>query len=202
MSHDDHTMPPSTLALRIKAIETLMVEKGKIDAGAVTEIVDIFQNKLGPRIGAGVVARAWFDPAFKARLLADGTDALKEMGIGGLQGEAMVILENTRDVHNVIVCTLCSCYPWTVLGLPPTWYKSAPYRSRIVIEPRSVLAEFGLNIADDREVRVYDSNAEIRYMVLPERPAGTEDWSEEKLAALVTRDSMIGAGVPLATSAV
>lgn len=202
MSHDDHTMPPSTLALRIKAIETLMVEKGKIDAGAVTEIVDIFQNKLGPRIGAGVVARAWFDPAFKARLLADGTDALKEMGIGGLQGEAMVILENTRDVHNVIVCTLCSCYPWTVLGLPPTWYKSAPYRSRIVIEPRSVLAEFGLNIADDREVRVYDSNAEIRYMVLPERPAGTEDWSEEKLAALVTRDSMIGAGVPLAASAV
>ena len=202
MSHDDHTMPPSTLALRIKAIETLMVEKGKIDAGAVTEIVDIFQNKLGPRIGAGVVARAWSDPAFKARLLADGTDALKEMGIGGLQGEAMVILENTRDVHNVIVCTLCSCYPWTVLGLPPTWYKSAPYRSRIVIEPRSVLAEFGLNIADDREVRVYDSNAEIRYMVLPERPAGTEDWSEEKLAALVTRDSMIGAGVPLAASAV
>ena len=202
MSHDDHTVPPSTLALRIKAIETLMVEKGKVDPEAVSEIVDIFQNKLGPRIGAGVVARAWSDPAFKARLLADGTDALKEMGIGGLQGEAMVILENTSQVHNVIVCTLCSCYPWTVLGLPPTWYKSAPYRSRIVIEPRSVLAEFGLNIADDREVRVYDSNAEIRYMVLPERPAGTEDWSEEKLTALVTRDSMIGTGVPLAASAI
>ncbi len=202
MSHDDHTVPPSTLALRIKAIETLMVEKGKVDPGAVSEIVDIFQNKLGPRIGAGVVARAWSDPAFKARLLADGTDALKEMGIGGLQGEAMVIQENTSQVHNVIVCTLCSCYPWTVLGLPPTWYKSAPYRSRIVIEPRSVLAEFGLKIADDREVRVYDSNAEIRYMVLPERPAGTEDWSEEKLAALVTRDSMIGTGVPLAASAI
>jgi len=202
MSHDDHTVPPSTLALRIKAIETLMVEKGKVDPEAVSEIVDIFQNKLGPRIGAGVVARAWSDPAFKARLLADGTDALKEMGIGGLQGEAMVILENTSRVHNVIVCTLCSCYPWTVLGLPPTWYKSAPYRSRIVIEPRSVLAEFGLNIADDREVRVYDSNAEIRYMVLPERPAGTEGWSEEKLASLVTRDSMIGTGVPLAASAI
>ncbi|ASW04994.1 nitrile hydratase subunit alpha [Rhizobium sp. 11515TR] len=202
MSHDDHTMPPSTLALRIKAIETLMVEKGKIDPDAVTEIVDIFQNKLGPRIGAGVVARAWSDPAFKARLLGDGTEALKEMGVSGLQGEAMVILENTPEVHNVIVCTLCSCYPWTVLGLPPTWYKSAPYRSRIVIEPRSVLAEFGLNIANDREVRVFDSNAEIRYMVLPERPPGTEGWSEDRLAALVTRDSMIGTGVPLAASAI
>lgn len=202
MSHNDHTVPPSTLALRIKAIETLMVERGKIDPGAVAEIVDIFQNKLGPRIGAGVVARAWTDPAFKERLLDDGTEALKEMGISGLQGEAMIILENTSTVHNVIVCTLCSCYPWTVLGLPPTWYKSAPYRSRIVIEPRAVLAEFGLNIGDDREVRVYDSNAEIRYMVLPERPAGTEGWSEEQLTALVTRDSMIGTGVPLAASAV
>lgn len=202
MSHDDHTLPPSTLALRIKAIETLMVEKGKIDPGAVTEIVDIFQNKLGPRIGAGVVARAWSDPEFKARLLENGTEALKEVGVSGLQGEAMVILENTPEVHNVIVCTLCSCYPWTVLGLPPTWYKSAPYRSRIVIEPRAVLAEFGVNIGDDREVRVYDSNAEIRYMVLPERPAGTEGWSEEKLSALVTRDSMIGTGVPLAASAI
>jgi nitrile hydratase len=202
MSHDDHTMPPSTLALRIKAIETLMVEKGKIDPGAVTEIVDIFQNKLGPRIGAGVVARAWSDPAFKVRLLENGTEALKEVGVSGLQGESMIILENTPEVHNVIVCTLCSCYPWTVLGLPPTWYKSAPYRSRIVIEPRAVLAEFGVNIADDREVRVYDSNAEIRYMVLPERPAGTEGWSEDKLAALVTRDSMIGTGVPLAASVI
>lgn len=202
MSHDDHTMPPSTLALRIKAIETLMVEKGKIDPGAVTEIVDIFQNKLGPRIGAGVVARAWSDPAFKARLLDDGTEALKEMGVGGLQGEALIILENTAEVHNVIVCTLCSCYPWTVLGLPPIWYKSAPYRSRIVSEPRSVLAEFGLDISRDREVRVFDSNAEIRYMVLPERPAGTEGWSADKLVALVTRDSMIGTGAPLAPSAI
>ncbi|MGV2068572.1 nitrile hydratase subunit alpha [Agrobacterium sp. 22-226-1] len=202
MSHDDHTMPPSTLALRIKAIETLMIEKGKIDPGAVTEIVDLFQNRLGPRIGAGVVARAWSDPAFKTRLLEDATRTLKEMGVSGLQGEAMIILENTPEIHNVIVCTLCSCYPWTVLGLPPTWYKSAPYRSRIVIEPRAVLAEFGLDISDDREVRVYDSNAEIRYMVLPERPSGTEGWSEEKLAALVTRDSMIGTGVPLAVAAI
>jgi len=202
MSHDDHTMPPSTLALRIKAIETLMVEKGKIDPGAVTEIVDIFQNKLGPRIGAAVVARAWSDPAFKTRLLDDGTEALKEMGVGGLQGEALIILENTPEVHNVIVCTLCSCYPWTVLGLPPIWYKSAPYRSRIVSEPRSVLAEFGLDISRDREVRVFDSNAEIRYMVLPERPAGTEGWSADKLVALVTRDSMIGTGAPLAPSAI
>lgn len=201
MGHDDHTLPPSSLALRIKAIETLMVEKGKIDPGAVTEIVDIFQNKLGPRIGARVVARAWSDPAFKARLLADGTEALKELGISGLQGEAIHILENTPGVHNVIVCTLCSCYPWTVLGLPPTWYKDAAYRSRIVIEPRAVLAEFGLQICDDREVRVYDSNAEIRYMVLPERPAGTEGWSEEQLAAVVTRDSMIGVSALTAVAA-
>lgn len=201
MGHDDHTLPPSSLALRIKAIETLMVEKGKIDPGAVTEIVDIFQNKLGPRIGAKVVARAWSDPAYKARLLADGTEALKELGIGGLQGEAMHILENTSEVHNVIVCTLCSCYPWTVLGLPPSWYKSAAYRSRIVIEPRAVLAEFGLQISDDREVRVYDSNAEIRYMVLPERPAGTDGWTEEQLEALVTRDSMIGVSALTAVAA-
>ncbi|WP_202357653.1 nitrile hydratase subunit alpha [Mesorhizobium sp. 113-3-3] len=197
MSHQDHTVPPSDPALRIKAIETLMVEKGKIDPGAVAEIVDIFQNKLGPRVGAKVVARAWTDPDFKQRLLADGTEALKELNVSGLQGEAMVVLETTPEVHNVIVCTLCSCYPWTVLGLPPTWYKSAPYRSRIVIEPRAVLAEFGLKISSDCEVRVYDSNAEIRYMVLPMRPDATEDWSEERLVELVTRDSMIGTGIPL-----
>ncbi len=201
MGNDDHTLPPSSLALRIKAIETLMIEKGKIDPGAVTEIVDIFQNKLGPRIGARVVARAWTDAAFKERLLADGTETLKELGIGGLQGEVMHILENTPMVHNVIVCTLCSCYPWTVLGLPPAWYKSAPYRSRIVIEPRAVLAEFGLHISEDREVRVYDSNAEIRYMVLPERPVGTDGWTEEQLAALVTRDSMIGVSTLAAIAA-
>ena len=197
MSHQDHTVPPSDPALRIKAIETLMVEKGKIDPGAVAEIVDIFQNKLGPRVGAKVVARAWTDPDFKQRLLADGTEALKELNVSGLQGEAMVVLETTPEVHNVIVCTLCSCYPWTVLGLPPTWYKSAPYRSRIVIGPRAVLAEFGLKISSDCEVRVYDSNAEIRYMVLPMRPDATEDWSEERLVELVTRDSMIGTGIPL-----
>ncbi|MBX4871022.1 nitrile hydratase subunit alpha [Rhizobium bangladeshense] len=197
MSHEDHTVPPSDPALRIKAIETLMVERGVIDPGAVAEIVDIFQNKLGPRIGAKVVARAWADQDFKRRLLANGTEALKELDVSGLQGEAMIVLENTPQVHNVIVCTLCSCYPWTVLGLPPTWYKSAPYRSRIVIEPRAVLAEFGLKIGDDREVRVYDSNAEIRYMVLPMRPDATEGWTEEKLVELVTRDSMIGTGIPL-----
>ncbi|CAN7549034.1 nitrile hydratase subunit alpha [Rhizobium leguminosarum] len=197
MSSDDHTKPPADPALRIKAIETLMVEKGKIEPGAISELVEIFQNKLGPRIGAKVVAKAWLDSGFKARLLADGTEALKEVGVSGLQGEDMVILENTTSIHNVIVCTLCSCYPWTVLGLPPTWYKSAPYRSRIVIEPRKVLAEFGTAISQDREVRVYDSNAEIRYMVLPMRPEGTDDWSEEQLVALVTRDSMIGTGLPL-----
>jgi nitrile hydratase len=202
MSHDDHTMPPSSQALRIKAIESLLIEKGKIDEGAVAEIVDIFQNKLGPRIGARVVARAWSDNGFRARLLENGAEALKEMGIGGLQGEAMVILENTERVHNVIVCTLCSCYPWTVLGLPPTWYKSAPYRSRIVLEPRAVLAEFGLSIGRDCEVRVYDSNAEIRYMVLPMRPEGTDGWNEDQLASLVTRDSMIGTGLPLSTATV
>ena len=192
MSHDNHTAPPSDPALRIKAIQTLLVEKGKLDPDAVDEMIDIFQNKLGPRIGARVVARAWVDPDYKARLLTDGTAALKELDVSGLQGEHMHVLENTPEVHNVVVCTLCSCYPWPVLGLPPVWYKSAPYRSRIVMEPRSVLAEFGLTIGDEREIRVYDSNSEVRFMALPMRPEGTEGWSEEQLAELVTRDSMIG----------
>jgi len=192
MSHDNHTAPPSDPALRIKAIQTLLVEKGKLDPDAVDEMIDIFQNKLGPRIGARVVARAWMDPDYKARLLTDGTAALKELDVSGLQGEHMHVLENTPEVHNVVVCTLCSCYPWPVLGLPPVWYKSAPYRSRIVMEPRSVLAEFGLTIGDEREIRVYDSNSEVRFMALPMRPEGTEGWSEEQLAELVTRDSMIG----------
>lgn len=192
MSHDDHTAPPSDPALRIKAIQTLLIEKGKLDPGAVDEMIDIFQNKLGPRIGARVVARAWVDPEYKARLLADGTAALKELDVSGLQGEHMHILENTPEVHNVVVCTLCSCYPWPVLGLPPVWYKSAPYRSRVVMEPRSVLAEFGLTIGHEREIRVYDSNSEVRFMALPMRPQGTEGWTEEQLAELVTRDSMIG----------
>jgi len=192
MSHDDHTAPPSDPALRIKAIQTLLIEKGKLDPFAVDEMIDIFQNKLGPRIGARVVARAWVDPEYKARLLADGTAALKELDVSGLQGEHMHILENTPEVHNVVVCTLCSCYPWPVLGLPPVWYKSAPYRSRVVMEPRSVLAEFGLTIGHEREIRVYDSNSEVRFMALPMRPQGTEGWTEEQLAELVTRDSMIG----------
>jgi len=197
MSHDDHTAPPSDPALRIKAIQTLLIEKGKLDPFAVDEMIDIFQNKLGPRIGARVVARAWVDPEYKARLLADGTAALKELDVSGLQGEHMHILENTPEVHNVVVCTLCSCYPWPVLGLPPVWYKSAPYRSRVVMEPRSVLAEFGLTIGHEREIRVYDSNSEVRFMALPMRPQGTGGWTEEQLAELVTRDSMIGTAAAL-----
>lgn len=189
------TEPPSAPALKIKAIESVLVEKGIIAPGAVDEIVDLFENQLGPRNGAKVVARAWTDPAYKERLLANGTDAILEFGFSGFQGEFVVVLENTRQVHHVVVCTLCSCYPWPVLGLPPNWYKTAPYRSRVVIEPRAVLTEFGLTIADDVEVRVYDSNNEIRYLVLPERPEGTEGWSEEDLATLVTRDSMIGTGL-------
>jgi len=195
-----HTEPPSTPALRIKALESLLVEKGVVDAGAVDEIIDVFENRIGPRNGAKVVARAWTDPAYKARLLIDGSQAIAELGFTGMQGEDMVVLENTPKVHNVVVCTLCSCYPWPTLGLPPTWYKAAPYRSRVVIEPRKVLAEFGVHVPPDIEVRVWDSNAEIRYMVLPMRPAGTEGWDEDRLAGLVTRDSMIGVGQPKAAA--
>jgi nitrile hydratase len=195
MSDHDHTDPPSEPALRVKALESLLVEKGVIDPDAVTAFADYYETMVGPRNGAKVVARAWIDPDYRARLLADGTAAIAELGFGGLQGEEMVVLENTASVHNVVVCTLCSCYPWPTLGLPPTWYKSPAYRSRVVIEPRSVLSEFGLEIPDNVEVRVYDSNAEIRYLVLPLRPAGTEALSEEELASLVTRNSMIGTGV-------
>ena len=193
---DHHTKPPSSPALRIKAIETLMVEKGLMSLDAVDEMIDVVENRIGPRNGAKVVARAWVDPAYRKRLLENGTAAIAELGFQGGQGEHMVVLENTMKVHNVTVCTLCSCYPWPTLGLPPVWYKSAPYRSRIVIEPRRVLGEFGLEIPDSVEVRVWDSNAEIRYLVLPMRPAGTEGLSEEQLADLVTRDSMIGTGLP------
>jgi nitrile hydratase len=193
---DHHTKPPSSPALRIKAIETLMVEKGLMSLDAVDEMIDVVENRIGPRNGAKVVARAWVDPAYRKRLLENGTAAIAELGFQGGQGEHMVVLENTMKVHNVTVCTLCSCYPWPTLGLPPVWYKSAPYRSRIVIEPRKVLGEFGLEIADSVEVRVWDSNAEIRYLVLPMRPAGTEGLNEEQLADLVTRDSMIGTGLP------
>ena len=190
------TKPPPSPALRIKAIESLLVEKGLLDSAAVDEMIDVFENRIGPRNGAKVVARAWVDPAFRQRLLDHGTKAIAELAISGMQGEDMVIVANEPKVHNVIVCTLCSCYPWPTLGLPPTWYKAAPYRSRIVIEPRKVLAEFGLDVPPDAEVRVWDANSEVRYMVLPMRPAGTGGWSEERLAALVTRDSMIGTGLP------
>ena len=195
MDTHSHTEPPDAPALRIKAIETILTQKGLIDPEAVDEMIDTFEHRIGPRNGAKIVARAWTDPAYKARLLQDGTAAMKELGFSGLQGEDMIVLENTPKVHNVFVCTLCSCYPWPTLGLPPNWFKAAPYRSRIVIEPRKVLAEFGLDLAPEVEVRVWDSNAELRYLVLPMRPEGTEGWSEDKLADIVTRDSMIGTAV-------
>jgi nitrile hydratase len=190
--HHEHQEVPSDLALRTKALESLLVEKGLVDPTALDALVDTYENKIGPRNGAHVVARAWVDPAYKKRLLEDGGAAVAELGYLGAQGEHMLVVENNAKVHNLVVCTLCSCYPWPVLGLPPVWYKSAPYRSRAVIDPRGVLREFGLNLAEDVEIRVWDSTAEIRYLVLPERPAGTERMNEEELAALVTRDSMIG----------
>jgi nitrile hydratase len=191
--HDhEHQAVPSDVALRVKALESVLVDKGLVDRAALDAIVDSYETKIGPRNGARVVARAWVDPAYKKRLLTDATAAIAELGYSGGQGEDMVVLENTSKVHNLVVCTLCSCYPWPVLGLPPVWYKSAPYRSRAVIDPRGVLKEFGVDVPDDVEVRVWDSTAEIRYLVLPERPAGTESMSEEQLAALVSRDSMVG----------
>ena len=180
------------MTLRVKALESLLVEKGLVDPAALDAIIDTYEHKVGPRNGARVVARAWSDPEYKRRLLDDATVAIAELGYGGRQGEHMVVVENTASVHNLVVCTLCSCYPWPVLGLPPVWYKSSPYRSRAVSDPRGVLAEFGLALPDDVEIRVWDSTAEIRYLVLPERPAGTEALNEEQLAELVTRDSMIG----------
>ncbi len=192
MAGHDHTDPPSDIALRVKALESLLLEKGLVEAETLDAIVELYEHNIGPKNGAQVVARAWIDPEYKARLLADPTSAIAELGFSGVQGEDMVVVENTPEVHNLLVCTLCSCYPWPVLGLPPVWYKAAPYRARAVSEPRSVLEEFGVDIGDDLEVRVWDSTAEVRYMVLPERPDGTEDLSEEELAALVTRDSMIG----------
>lgn len=188
----DHQVVPSDPALRTKALESLLVEKGLVDAAALDAIVDLYENKIGPRNGARVVARAWADPAYKSRLLANAGPTIAELGYSGAQGEHMVVVENTPKVHNLVVCTLCSCYPWPVLGLPPVWYKSAPYRSRAVIDPRGVLREFGTELPEDVEIRVWDSTAEIRYLVLPERPAGTEKLTEEELAGLVTRDSMIG----------
>jgi len=192
MANSAHTRPLSEVEIRVKALESLLVEKGLIDPAAVDALIDTYEHKVGPRNGAKVVARAWVDPDYKARLLADGTEAIKELGYSGIQGEDMVVVENTPQVHNVLVCTLCSCYPWPTLGLPPVWYKSAPYRSRVVADPRGVLREFGTELPPDTEVRVWDSTSEVRFMVLPERPAGTEGMSEDELAALVTRDAMIG----------
>ncbi len=193
----DHQALPSDLTLRVKSLESLLVEKGLVDPAALDALVDTFEHKIGPRNGARVVAKAWSDPEYKRRLLADATSAIAELGFTGQQGEHMVVVENTPSVHNMVVCTLCSCYPWPTLGLPPVWYKSAPYRSRAVIDPRGVLKEFGVEVPEDVEVRVWDSTAEIRYLVLPERPAGTEGMSDDELAALVTRDSMIGTGRPV-----
>jgi nitrile hydratase len=193
--HDhDHQDVPSDPALRVKALESLLVEKGLVDPAALDAIIDTYEHKTGPRNGAKVVARAWVDSAYRQRLMNDATAAIAELGYGGRQGEHMVVVENTPQVHNLVVCTLCSCYPWSVLGLPPVWYKSAPYRSRAVIDPRGVLREFGIDVAEDVEVRVWDSTAELRYLVLPERPAGSEKLSEEALAALVTRNAMVGVG--------
>lgn len=180
------------ISVRVKALEELLTAKGLIDPAALDAVVDLYENQIGPRNGAKVVARAWTDPAYRARLLATPNDAIAELGFTGAQGENMVVLENTEEVHNVVVCTLCSCYPWPVLGLPPVWYKSMPYRTRIVRDPRSVLAEFGTVLPHSVEVRVWDSNSEVRYLVLPRRPAGTEGLDAAQLAELVTRDSMIG----------
>ena len=199
MGHDhshDHSELPE-MDLRVRALESLLVEKGYVDPKALDIIVDTYENKVGPQNGAHVVAKAWSDPAYKKWLLENGSEAIMSLGYSGRQGEHMEVVENTDEVHNMVVCTLCSCYPWSVLGLPPVWYKSAPYRSRAVIDPRGVLSEFGVSVAEDKEVRVWDSTAEMRYMVLPQRPDGTDGWSEEQLAALVTRDSMIGTGLAL-----
>jgi len=183
---------PSDPALRVKALESLLVAKGLVDPVALDALIDTYEHKVGPRNGARVIARAWVDKEYKKRLLDNPTAAIAEMGYGGEEGQVMLVVENTPKIHNLIVCTLCSCYPWPVLGLPPVWYKSAAYRSRTVIDPRGVLREFGVSLPDDVEVRVWDSTAQVRYLVLPERPSGTEDMSESELASLVTRDSMVG----------
>jgi nitrile hydratase subunit alpha len=188
--------PVAAPAARAAALEALLVDKGIVATDVIDAVVDTFEREVGPQNGARVVARAWVDPDYKARLLADGTLAMAELGVGGIEGENMRVVENTPDVHNAVVCTLCSCYPWPVLGIPPVWYKSPPYRSRMVREPRVVLAEMGLDLAEPTRIRVWDSSAHVRYLVLPQRPVGTEDLDEEALAALVTRDCMIGVAVP------
>ncbi len=200
MPHDDHDHPHALLppepALRVKALETILTRKGLIDPAALDEIIDTYQNKIGPKNGAGVVAKAWTDPEFKRALLEDATPVVAELGFYGRQGEHIVVVENTPEQHNMVVCTLCSCYPWPLLGIPPGWYKSDAYRARAVREPRKVLAEFGVALPSGTAVRVWDSTAEIRYLVLPMRPAGSEGLDDGELAALVTRDSMIGTGLP------
>ncbi|MDA0688771.1 MAG: nitrile hydratase subunit alpha [Proteobacteria bacterium] len=195
MSHDhdhEHTEPPGELELRVKALESLLVEKGLVNPQTLNTIIETYEHRVGPRNGAQVVARAWSDDEFRTALLEDGAATVATLGFTGRQGEHLTVVENTPAVHNLVVCTLCSCYPWTLLGLPPVWYKSAPYRARAVSEPRSVLAEFGTRLADDTEIRVWDSTSEMRYLVLPMRPEGTAGWSLEDLQQLVTRNSMIG----------
>jgi len=198
--HHDHDHPhsllPSDPALRVKALETILVNKGLVDPAAMEAILETYEKKVGPHLGAQVVARAWADSGFRAKLMADANAAMADLGISGRQGEHVVAVENTAATHNMVVCTLCSCYPWPLLGIPPAWYKSDAYRARAVREPRKVLAEFGVTLPEGQTVRVWDSTAEIRYLVVPMRPAGTEGWSEEQLRALVTRDSMIGTGLP------
>ena len=191
-----HEHPASETELKVKALESLLVEKGLVDPAALDELIDIYEHRVGPQNGAKVIARAWVDPEYKKRLLENASEAIREFGFEGRQGEDMVALENTEKVHNMVVCTLCSCYPWPVLGLPPVWYKSPPYRSRAVSEPRSVLEEFGVSLGKDVEIRVWDSTAEVRYLVVPQQPENTDALTEEQLASLVTRDSMIGTGLP------
>ncbi len=198
MSKHNHNAPLADTVLRVKALESLLVEKGLVDPEALDKLIDTYETKVGPRNGAAVVARAWCDGDYKQRLLKDASTAIGELGFSGRQGEDMVVVENTTKVHNMVVCTLCSCYPWPVLGLPPVWYKSAPYRARAVIEPHAVLTEFGVTLDDDVEIRVWDSTAEIRYLVLPMRPPGSGDLDEHALSELVTRNSMIGVGLPQA----
>lgn len=192
--HHDHSTitADDRIAARVKAMEAILVEKGIIGTDAIDYMSSVYEHEVGPQLGAKIVARAWVDPAFKERLLADATEACKEMGVSGMQGEEMIALENTDTVHNMVVCTLCSCYPWPVLGLPPNWYKYPAYRARAARDPRGVMAEFGLELPESVEIRVWDSSAELRYWVLPQRPAGTDGWTEEQLVGLVTRDSLIG----------
>ena len=191
-----HPRPQSEVELRAQALEALLAERGLVSTDAIDAVVELYEQDVGPQNGAKVVARAWVDDAFRDRLLTRANDAIAELGFGGTEGDNMVVVANTPTVHNMIVCTLCSCYPWPVLGLPPTWYKSAPYRARAVSEPRAVLSEFGIKLSDDVEIRVWDSSAEVRYLVLPMRPTGTQGWSEERLQAIVTRDCMIGTALP------